>query len=145
MVLASTAIQLASPGSTSGATRIGIARHAALVSATSTATSGLPRSYRQARNAYQSDQAVSTATAGSSSSGRTGGVRTASATGRQNSPQESRSSAGNRVKMNANAPAAGRSTVAGDVIGLGRAGIGKASFATNDPIRVRAAEIDAEE
>ncbi|GGM48185.1 hypothetical protein GCM10011608_36230 [Micromonospora sonchi] len=40
-------------------------------------------------------------------------MRTASATAAPTRPQESRNSAGNRVNANANAPAAGRSTVSG--------------------------------
>ena len=64
VVLASTAIQLPSPGSTSGATSHGMSRQAAVVSATSPATSGPVIPWRSARTAYQTDQAVSAATAG---------------------------------------------------------------------------------
>ncbi len=94
--LASTAIQLASPGSTSGATSHGTANAAAVVSATSPATSGPSMPCRNARHAYQTDQAVSTTTAGISSATRTGGVRTDSATTAPTRPQVSRRTAGKR-------------------------------------------------
>ena len=123
VVLASTASQLPSPGSTSGATSSGASRLAATVNATSPATSPGPMPTRRARTAYHTDQPVSAATAASSSDTRTGGVRTASAVTAPNSPQVNRSSAGRVVKMSWNAPPAGRSSNDGDEVGAERADI----------------------
>ena len=141
VVLASTAIQLPSPGSTPGATRFGMSRQAAAVTATSPATRAGVMPWRSARAAYQIDQPVSAATPGSSRAGSTGGVRTDSATTAPTSPHVNRSSAGNVVKMRPNAPPAGLSSAGGGTVGAAIAGIGRCP-SDNDPVRVRAAEID---
>ncbi|GLZ58956.1 hypothetical protein Misp05_25320 [Micromonospora sp. NBRC 107095] len=97
--------------------------------------------WRNARWAYQRDQPVSTPTAGSNTACSTGGVCTDTATAAPNSPQVSRSNAGNVVKMSPKAPPAGLSNVGGGTAGVATAGIGKCP-SDNDPVRVHTVQID---